>query len=222
MIGASLAGLAASRVATVGALASIAIGVTQAALPSLDDLLDGPGASMEMKLERTFLKIDVLHISVRVAPSTAGELARILGSESRYDRRLEESVAEAVRTTPEAIAEIEFLRDIRLGQFLDGVVKDMSRAERAGWIDHASYEGIRDGLPGWFAALSTRGLEKGDRLLYHVRGDTLRTTYVTQSGEVLVDQTDVGRANVLALLGGYYAPGTSFRRGLVRSLWEGR
>jgi len=222
MIWRGLAGLAAWGAAILGLQASIAIGVVQAAPPNLRDLPDGPGSTMRMKFEKTFLKVDVLQLAVRVDPATADTLARIRKAESSYERRLEETVAEAVRAAPETIAEIEFLRDIRLDQFLDGVTKDMSKAERAGWIDRPSYERIRAGLPEWFSALSARGLDKGDRLLYHTHGDTLRTMYVTRDGETLVDQTDVGRANVLALLGGYYAPGTSFRRGLVRSLWRSR
>jgi len=220
MIGEPSSGLAAPGLATFGSLVTIAIGLGQSAPPRLDDLPDVPGATMHMKYEKTFLKVDVLTLAVRVDPATAEKLAQIRGEGSSYERNLEPPVAEAVRAAPETIAEIQFLRHIGLDQFLGGIDKDMSKAERAGWIDRPSYESIREGLPGWFAPLSARGIEKGDRLLYHTHGDTLRTTYVTRDGKTLVDQTDVGRMNVLALLGGYYAPDTSFRRKLIRSLWE--
>ena len=81
---------------------------------------------------------------------------------------------------------------------------------------------LRDSLPVWFGFLEERRIQDGDRLSYEIRADTLRTVYWgTDEGEILLDQTDVGRQNVLALLGAYFAPGSSFRKKLVRSLWRG-
>jgi hypothetical protein len=191
----------------------------QDGLPALDDLPPAPASTLSTKLEKTIFKVDVLDLSLRVDSTAADRLARLRDAEPRYEDRLEAPVADAVRVADSAVAEIVFLRDVRLGQFLDGVDDDMSRAERAGWIDRDTYERVRDGIASWFAGLRNRGLRKGDRLLYRIREDTLRTVYVTGAGEVLVDQVDVGRDNVLTLLGGYLAPGASMRRGLIRSLW---
>jgi len=192
----------------------------QDGLPALDDLPAAPASTLATRLEKTIFKVDVLDISLRVDSAAADQLERLREAEPRYDRRLEASVADAVRVAGNAVAEIVFLRDVRLDQFLDGVGDDMSRAERAGWIDHDTYEQVKAGLPVWFAGLRDRGLRKGDRLLYRIHEDTLRTVCVTGAGDVLVDQVDVGRGNVLTLLGGYLAPGASMRRGLVRSLWS--
>ncbi|HSM08267.1 MAG TPA: hypothetical protein VLA33_04535, partial [Gemmatimonadota bacterium] len=63
-----------------------------------------------------------------------------------------------------------------------------------------------------------RGIRSGDRMLQRVRGDTLRTVYEGADGEVLLDQVDVGPERRLAVLGGYFAPGSDFRQGLVESV----
>ncbi|MFV1986387.1 MAG: hypothetical protein ACC682_03860 [Gemmatimonadota bacterium] len=191
-----------------------------AAPPGLEMLPDGPGSTMEYKLERTFLKVDVLLLTVRVDRATAGRLATVLDAESRYSREQEEAVAGIVSDAAEGVAEIEFLRDVTLEQFLDGAGEDMGHARDAGWIDPDTFQQVTGSLPEWFAFLSDRGIKKGDRLTYHVLGETLRTTY-RQTGEakLSLDQTDVGQQNVMALWGGYFAPGSSFREGLTRSLW---
>jgi len=215
-----MTGRAAGVLLVAGLLVCAADLAAQADLPALDDVPATPGSTLSTRLEKTIFKVDVLDLALRVAPAAADRLAEIRGTESRYESRLEDRVADAVREAGEAVAEIVFLRDVRLDQFLGGVDDDMSRAEHAGWIDRETYERVRVGLPRWFAGLRDRGLRRGDRLLYRIRGDTLRTVYVTREGDVAVDQVDVGRQNVLTLLGGYLAPGASMRRGLVRSLWR--
>jgi len=56
----------------LGLQTSMASPVAQAAPPDVRDLPAGPASTMVMKLEKTFLKFDVLHVVVRVDPSTAG------------------------------------------------------------------------------------------------------------------------------------------------------
>jgi hypothetical protein len=55
-----------------------------------------------------------------------------------------------------------------------------------------------------------------------IRSDTLRTVYVDREGSILLDQLDVGPERRLAVLGGYFAPGSEFRDGLVASVPDAR
>ncbi len=196
------------------------VAAQNASAPDLEMLPDGRGATLEYKIERTFLKVDVLTLTIRVDQAAASRLADVLDSESHYAREQQEAVAGIVSAAAEGVAEIEFLRNITLKQFLEGVDEDMGHARDAGWIRVDTFQRITEGLRGWFAFLSERGIKEGDRLTYHAAGETLRTTY-RQIGEsdLALDQTDVGRQNVMALWGGYFAPGSSFREGLTRSLW---
>ncbi|MDX1393897.1 MAG: hypothetical protein R3195_05885 [Gemmatimonadota bacterium] len=182
----------------------------------------GPGSTMGFLVERTIFKVDVLYITVRVDEDTANGLERLVDGNSAYGRGLEDSVAALVRAAPEAVAEIRFVRDVSLEQFLEGVDEDMASARDAGWITPETFDEITSGLRDWFSFLEAEGIASGDRLTYHVRGDTLRTTYRRDgAASPVLDQTDIGDQNVQALWGGYFAPGSSFRESLVRSLWEG-
>jgi len=203
-------------------LASAGNAVAQGA-PSPEMLPAVRGATMDYKVERTILKVDVLVLTVRVDETSANRLAGVLDSQTKYQRDLEETIAGIVTDSDEGVAEIRFLRNITLDQFLEGVDEDMGNARDAGWIEPQTFSEITTGLREWFAFLSSRGIKKNDVLTYHVVGDSLRTTY-RQAGEssLTFDQTDVGRNNVMALWGGYYAPGSSFRQGLTRSLWAKR
>jgi len=194
----------------------------RASLPALADLPAAPYATMGMKLEKTFLKIDVLALTLRVDEQTAGQIGLVVVDHPKYERDLEAPVAQLAITPRTAIAEIEFLRGVSLDQFMDGVRDDMKKALDAGWLEAETFAFLSDSLPVWFGFLDARRIQDGDRLSYAVKGDTLRTVYWgAMEDEILLDQTDVGRQNVLALLGAYFAPKSSFRKALVRSLWEG-
>ena len=56
-------------------------------------------------------------------------------------------------------------------------------------------------------------------MFYRIRGDTLRTIYRTVQGETRLDRTDFGRFRRLSVMGGYFAPKSDFRKGLIASLF---
>ena len=192
----------------------------QDGIPTLESLPERARSTMSMRLEKTIFRVDVLRLRLRVDPATAADLDSLVSGGEEYDGALAPEIAERALRADEAVAEIEFLRDVGLDRFLEGVRADMRKAVEAGWLEPGGYRAVSEGLPGWFVFLRERGIRDGDRISYRVRGDTLRTVYADPAGDVLLDQTDVGRQNVLALLGAYLAPGSSFREGLIRSLWE--
>lgn len=220
---APIAVVAATAVAAVAAADARPLGAQDgdAPVPAISGLPDAPWATMAMKLEKTIFNVDVLRLVVRVDPGTAGRIEHAVAGRTEYDDDLQTPVAEIALEAPEAVARIEFLRDVSLDQFLDGVDDDMRRARDAGLLTAEGYARVRDGLPEWFGFLEARRIHEGDEIAYHVRGDTIRTVFRGVDGDVLLDQTDVGRQHVLALLGAYFAPKSSFRKGLVRSLWRG-
>jgi hypothetical protein len=184
-------------------------------------LADGPYARVCTLLERTIFKVDVLTLRIRFGEETARRLAELASGEE-YSDALADSVARVAVRARDAYAEIEFVRGVSLGQFVDGVRDDLGKAREAGIIDSADYRMISEGLPRWFDFLSERGIREGDRILYRIRGDTLRTVFHAEDGAFMLDQTDVGPERRLAVLGSYFAPGSSFREGLVRSLFTRR
>lgn len=182
-------------------------------------LATGPYASMEGLLERTILQVNVATAEVRVGPSTAVRLAELVNGGIR-DGALRDSLARTAMEATDALVRIRFHRYVELGRFLAELRKDLRRAREAEIVSPVEYDSVSASLPRWYSFLEDRGVRDGDEMIYRIRGDTLRTVYVTRDGEVALDQVDVGSFRRLAVLGGYLAPGASFRKPLLRSLLD--
>lgn len=173
----------------------------------------GARARACMLLERTIFQVDVLTVDLRLGPETAGEIRRLVEEGAGRD-----SIADAAIRSQDAYARIQFVRDVGMDRFIDGVRTDLARAVDAGMIDRETFDSISGNLPRWYSFLEDRGVREGDELLYRVRGDTLHSGYRTPSDEWLLRQTDVGPERRLAVLGSYLVEGSSFREGLLDSL----
>jgi hypothetical protein len=182
-----------------------------------DELGRNPYGRMHMLLEKTFLNIDVLAVEIRFGPDTADAL-RALAVNRAPSAALTERIAARAYRAEDAYVEIRFKRDVGVEKFIAAVRKSLERARRAEMIDEDSYQSISRNLPHWFAFLNEQGIKSGDRLIYRARPTSLRTVFVDRKGLVRLDQTDSGTAPRLALLAGYFAPGSDFRNGLVASL----
>jgi len=181
-------------------------------------LSSGAQCCMQMLLEKTIFKVDVLTLEIRFGQEDQLEISRLVSG--RNYSRSADSVADIAVNSRDAFARIEFLRDVSLSQFVDGVREDLGHARDAGIIGRSDYEMISQNIPRWFSFLEERGIRRGDRILYRIKGDTLRTQYIGVDGGLALDQTDVGAERRLAVLGSYLAPKSSFRRGLIESLFR--
>lgn len=209
-------------VAPVGAAGQVGALLEVGSSPWMSKLPASPNGTMGSKLERTILSVDILNLTLRLDPGTADRLTQAIAGIEKYDDDHEDSVAEIAIAPQEAVAEIVFMRGVNLDQFLDGVNDDMIKAVDVGWLGPEMFVTLRDSLPVWFSFLEERKIQNGDRLQYHVRADTIRTVFWgIDEEEMLLDQTDIGSQNVMALLGAYFAPKSSFRKELVESLWKG-
>jgi hypothetical protein len=192
------------------------------AQPSWNDTLAFPSgrhAEMQTLLERTIFRVDVLTLRVRYDSNTAQSVRR-LNRRSMSEKAFEDSVALAVIGSEDLLAEIVFLREISLDQFLDGIDEDMAMAARAGFLSDSVHRAVMAGLPASFAFLRERRIRKGDRISYRLHGNTLRTAYRDATGTVLLDQVDRGRERRMSVIATFLAPGSSFRSGLLESLPE--
>lgn len=179
----------------------------------------GPYSRMHTKLEKTIFKVDVLTVDVLLGDGDASRIRRLIDGR-RYSDELADSVVQVAIRLQDAFVGIEFLRDVSLEQFLDGVDDNLRRVRDAEIIAASDYEMISQGMPRWYDFLEERGILKGDRMLYRITGDTLTTQYLAVTGETLLNQRDVGPERRLAVLGGYFVRGSDFRKGLVKSLFE--
>jgi len=187
------------------------------AVPSLGELANGPFSHMRMLLEKTVLKVDVAKIEVAVDKPTQEKLAAVAAGKP-FSPGLESELAKIVLKADEAIIQMQFVRDVSLGQWIDGVRESLDKAVAAGLLSPALKKQVSDGLPNWFKAAEARGLKVGDRIIYRVRANSLRSMIVQNDGKVVVDRTDEGADKGDMALASYFAPGTDYRTLLLQSL----
>jgi hypothetical protein len=176
----------------------------------------GRFAVLRTVLERTFLRLDVLALELRLDAAAA---ARIEAASTTADTRaFADSVAAAVLGAADAWAQQRFLRDVNLDRLIHEIRSSIRNAVSGRMLSEAEYETISHGLSDWYATLRERGVRDGDVQTYRIHGDTVHVLLRDRDGQVLIDRTAVGKEHRQALLGSYFAPGSDFRDGLVRSL----
>lgn len=190
---------------------------SQGAMAS-QSLGQGRFANLHALLEKTLLRLDVLTLDIRVGRATAERLAALIDGQ-RYSRALADQAARVLIGCDDALARMVFLRNISAEQFLDGIRDNLGHALRAGILSRAQHGAVAASLPQWFAFLRDRGIHQGDVLLYRIRGDTVRTQFWSNQRRLLLDRVDLGAGGRLGLMGGYFAPGSDLREGLLRSLF---
>jgi hypothetical protein len=197
---------------TTGVSVAVADGV-----PSMGELANGPFSHMHMLLEKTVLNVDVAKIEVAVDKPTQGKLAAARSGKA-YSPAVESELAKIVLSADEAIIQMKFVRDVSLGQWIDGVRESLEKAVAAGLLAPALKKQVSDGLPNWFKAAEARGLKNGDRIIYRIKPSSLRSMIVQNDGKVVVDRTDEGADKADMALASYFAPGTDYRSLLLQSL----
>jgi hypothetical protein len=192
------------------------------ALPSLDwgELAQGPYAYMHMLLQKTILRINVATIEVRVDKAAQGRLAGLLRGQA-YSDGLAAQLANVAIGAEHAVVQMKFKRDVSLDRWMGVVRENLEQARKAGLIPADLERRVSQGLPQWFDALKQRGYEKGDRLIYAVGPDSLRTVVVSPGGQVFVDRMEREQGTRRVVMASYFAPGSDFRDPLLRSLMEG-
>jgi len=172
---------------------------------------------MHMKYERTWFDVDVANVDVSFDASTRDRL-RELAAGQPYSDDVAERIARTALGADDVYVQVQFLRSASLGEFLDAAHKNLERARKAGYISQDTFASAWANVQREFARFSDRGFKKGDRLLYHARPGSLQTT-VTSGQRVLLDVTSPGEDPRRAMLASYFAPGSDFRKGLIKDLF---
>lgn len=189
--------------------------------PPLDtaSLATGPYSTLSTLYEKTIFQVDAARVHIRFGPETASRLRALVAGEPRTDALADSAARIAIRA-PDAFAEIELEHGLSLDDYLEITRENMDRAREAGFLTTEEVARISRGLPDWYAPLRDRGMKEGDRLLYRIRGDSLRTVLVIREGRKVIDLVHHGPERGRAVLGGFLAPGTDFRKGLLTSLFD--
>ena len=182
------------------------------------DFGTGPYEEMEALMEVTILNIDVLTLTVRVGPDTAAHLGRLVEGYSEYSNELADSVAAIMLGADDAWASQVFHRDVSLGRLTGGMRETVEKAVADEFVSEEYATAFSADLPEWFGFLGERGAKKGDTIFFRIRGDSLRTTFLTVDGQVLMDDVGMDAEGRRASIPSFFARGTRFRERLVESL----
>lgn len=181
--------------------------------------LGGPFGTMRMLLEKTFLKVDVLDLEIRVDSATAAEIQRV--AEQNGDG-IPDAIASAMIDAHEVWARLAFRRGVGVDRLIEEIRKSMQKAVENGDLEAAGFESIAASLPTWYETLRQRGIRDGDAQYYRIRGDTLHTIFVGRDGEQFIDETATSPTNRRALLASWFTRDSDFRDDLLRSLPSAR
>jgi hypothetical protein len=206
------------RAAFAAAAATLCLGVPPAAA-QMEGTNGSSGVVLQMKLEKTFLKVDVVRLDVKVEGETADWL-RQLADTAAYSDAVADTVTRMVLGADDLTVTLRFLRGASLERFLDEVNGGLRKAVVAGLLDEADALGISTNMPVWYAFLEQRGVHAGDRQVHVISGDRMNTRFIDADGNVLLDHDDTARAGRTAVIASYFAPGSDFRVPLVRSLFR--
>lgn len=182
-------------------------------------LAQGPFSTMAMLYERTIFNVDILQLEVGFDAETARTFSSLIEGRS-YDDALAQQVVEAALDAPDVMVRSQFLRDVSLDQFLDGMRDNLRNARENGYLTEDEEDLIARETTAGYAILEDRGIRQGETMWYRIRGDTLHVAFVGLDGEVLVEDRPVGPERRMAVLGGYLAQGSDFREDLIRSLFQ--
>jgi hypothetical protein len=174
---------------------------------------------MHMILQKTILRINVATIEVRVDKQTQTRFAGLARGQT-YSDGLAQQLAHVAIGAERAVVQMQFKHDVSLDRWMGVVRENLQQARTAGLIPADLEQKVSQGLPQWFAALKSRGYEKGDRLLYSVGPDSLRTVVVSTGGQVFIDRLDREQGTRRVVLASYFASGSDFREPLLRSLLQ--
>jgi hypothetical protein len=196
------------------------IGATPAADPfDPPGLGRGGGEEMRALLQVTFLRIEVLMLTVRVPPATGAHL-RALSRDRPYSEALADSVAAVILSAEELWARQVMHRNVGHDRMLRGMREAVEKAADAGYVTHRYARRFAADLPELFGFLRDGGARKGDAIYFWSRGDTLRTVYRAADGTIRLDRSTVDPQARRAGVPSFFAPGTRFRVRLVESLLE--
>jgi hypothetical protein len=181
-------------------------------------LADGPYSELRMLYRRTIFRVRVLELSLRVDRAARDRIREIAAGES-YAEEAASRIADAILESRQVLVQTVFLRNVSHGRFVDELIAGARCALEAGIIGQPEFQRVSDHSADWYAPIRERGIRTGDRAIYQIRGDSMRSTLQSEDGEVFVDQVDRGPGPRRSLLGGYLALCSDFREPLIRSLF---
>ena len=171
-------------------------------------------------LTKTMFHVQVAQLDVQVDSATAAKVQQAIGSATSASDALSDSIADAYMAASTANTTMSFLHSVSLSQFLGGQKSGLKNLVKAGLLTQSAADEVQKDTETQFAFLKDGGINKGDKLINIVHGDSVTTRFVAADGSQKVDFTRVGPERRVALIGDYFGPNADFRDGLIESAME--
>jgi len=168
----------------------------------------------------TIFKIKVARADVNVDSAAAAKVKSAIGDATKVSSQLSDAVAAAFMTANHAEATMVFLRSASAGQFFGGQEDSFTEMVRSGLLPNTAARKIEEDSKTQLAFVNDDGVDKGDKLILTLRGDSVTTRFVTAEGIERANFTRVGRFRRTAFLAEYFAPHSKFRKGIIKSAVE--
>ena len=206
--------------AATGMLAAVLLaGSVSPASAASSVLAVGPYAVLQGVLKKTIFKVEVARVQVRVDQVTQRKLASIAHGR-KQTTGLADGAVRAVMATNQAVISAEIRRNVPYDKYVESTHEDLKRARASGLASEAAFGSVTRLLPEWFRAFEGRGMRTGDRFVCSVGPASMRVVYTAADGRKLVDRRIAGHDPGRAILASYFAPGSGFRKDLLKSLFR--
>jgi len=175
---------------------------------------------MVFLLEKTLLKVDAATATIELDLATAARLEELGAGANELDKQLDRDMAAAVfDTVGELEVELRFHVSFSKDRFLKSSRESLQKAREAGYIDEATEDREVEEMPGRFEWMSEDGIHDGDVMLHSLKGDSVRTRFITADGVKQLDRIRVGPERRMTLLSAFFGEKSDFRKGLFESFY---
>lgn len=208
--------------AAVAALAAAAflLGTSASAQAEREPrLAAGPYSVLQAVLKKSFFRLEVARVQIRVDEDTQRKLAQ-LASGRKQSQALEDRAVRAIMATRSAMITSELKRDVPFDKYAGSVYQDLQSALEAGLIGERTHGSLAQLLPDWLRTLRGRGARKGDRFMCRIQPGSIHIIYRASDNSILLDRTIAGADVGFAILGSYLGPASDFRKELLRSVFR--
>lgn len=179
---------------------------------------EGPFSEMNMLLERTIFRVDVLKVKLHFGVDTQKEL-RNLAQGQKPSEELANKIVDTIYKTPRTTVRVQFLWEISYEQYMDEVRKSLQCSLKSGVLNQTQHNDVVNRLDQWYGRLRERGLKEGDQLVYTLEKDTIQTTFLPKDKDPVINPVvKDARVYILSILSGYLASCSEFRKPLIKSL----
>jgi hypothetical protein len=176
---------------------------------------ESPESVLSYLFEVSFMKIDIAVVEAMLSQDAANEMNALADQKERVDQ-----AAQLLFDTETIAFGMTFQRDGGIGKFIKGIQVNLERAMKVGLITAEQHALVRDEFNALMEPHDERGAHKGDRLLFRIDPQSVRTIFLGVDDDLLVDSTSENEAWVRGIKGVFLGKDSKLRKKLIEQAWK--